>query len=86
MPENILEVAAEKSAHMQADVEKRTLRARSVPLLCLLIHSCAECFRRLCKAPQLMRDCLSSSGMRKEMLLEELRTTIELIREHKQGI
>ncbi|KAF5330723.1 hypothetical protein D9619_005575 [Psilocybe cf. subviscida] len=29
MPENILEVAAEKSAHMQADVEKRTLRARS---------------------------------------------------------
>lgn len=45
LPENILEVATEKSAHMQAEVEKRTLKARSVPLCFSSVYSFVECFQ-----------------------------------------
>jgi len=80
VPEDILAVAVDKSSHMQEEVQKRIKRNRSLDHINLSLRVLTIPSTRLLKAARQIQLCLESSGIMRDIALEDLRSTMESLR------
>jgi len=75
-----LAVAVDKSSHMQEEVQKRIKRNRSLDHINLSLRVLTIPSTRLLKAARQIQLCLESSGIMRDIALEDLRSTMESLR------